>query len=1549
MVAASGGHIDRLHVIFELVRVEQADDPSAFRVGVQEYLVRCDDGAHANATRVWDDALLQLLAAARAPGSDPALLQDLGERLRRFLQPGRFAAAEDAISRAIAERRPVLVEVVASAGELFALPWELVTIGRRHLGECPGVEVRHRWPGAHAIDPARPPAQEGGRLLVAWSRGGDPLGEQLTIDAIAAAARAGGLSFEPARDVVADASLPAIVRALEAAIAAGDPPVALHLLCHGAPIGGGYGLRLSDGRGGAQVVDSRTLRGALAGFAGHLRLVALVACDSGNPGALGARLGSLATELHCVGVPAVVAARYPVAGAAALAFTAAFYTNLLEGSCSIERAFQAARERLVRDGDRAWPSFQLYSHAGPGPGARPFVVRPYRGLLPFERQHAALYFGRDAELAEALHDLDALISAGKPRLLAIAGSSGSGKSSLALAALRTALEARGWPVSVMRPGRAPLDALAEALRARPAVLIIDQFEEVFTHLVDRGRLADATQFVRALWDLAARPTDPVAIVPTIRVDYVGRCGDLLLDDRGARLDRVVYDEAHRVFVAQMSPEPLREVIERPARRVGLGIEAGLPERLLREVAGESNALPLLEYVLDELWLRRERDTLTHSALDAVGGVIGALARHADAVVDALDPPAREQAERLLVRLVMFGSDPSTGARRREDEAELRSRRAPEAWDRAAQALIAARMIVRRDDEPPTLEIAHEAIIRHWDRLWRWYEAARDRLARRTELTRLLAQYRQYGPLSGKALMFGQELVAGLDDDDVSPEARTMLAVSAARARRALLVRRAWIGAAIGTLSVFLLVATWLYVQADRSASRSRSAQRLATAERFIADRPHLAGALLRSVDETDLFGWRQAAFTLLQSPLPLVAPLTAEDPTAIIFADGGLLLGAGDGSLSIYGAGRDAPRTVPGDGSIRALGLAPDGRNLYVLRDSKLELWGKTGDVWAQRSDAPILGQTDLYVGAQTGRVVTRRGSEFAVWEAAGDRIELVRARADCHRTEPRTEQLLCRGGDDYMTVETWSGEQLGRYESPGLGQALATEGGVTEFPGDHRFAAWSWSGDGPTLVRRELEHPDQQFGIPQLVLLPDRSAFEVQRDFDDNTPNLLCTQKLDGSRQFCVVQPAECHLVTARGRYLVVACDGVAELRSVETLAVAQTYVGTRGAFLFDQHKRLAMFDRDGRTLWRWDDLAPPSGLTVVDRGWQNSIESSVMHLPILQAERDRLVVALVLWNPDRLAISALALRPGALHEPLPERVAEIPQLAGETVSDQLFRDDKFVAVIRPASGPSRAIVGTIDADRFSLRTVRATLRDRENLRALTSDGTRTFLERDGHLLALDLRGDEASEQPVPGEFPDQTILSVDPAGRILELLATQGDARQLLDIATGQPLRLPPDVTHDGPITWAHDGSTFAIAPNNGPITLARVAPDGAVRRLATLPGTGTRTASFSADDRALVTGTPEGALVLWTDLDAERPRSLTVDVPEPIWQVGLSRDGTTLLAVSEAGELRYWTLFGDDATLRRELDARARYCLSAREWTELADVPEAEAEAVARDNCR
>src|SRR5262249_42569572 len=153
-------------------------------------------------------------------------------------------------------------------------------------------------------------------------------------------------------------------------------------------------------------------------------------------------------------------------------------------------------------------------------------------------------------------------------------------------------------------------------------------------------------------------------IATIRVDYLGRCGELVVNDQGLRLDRVAYGEDHRVFVAQLHPEQLRAAIVKPAAQVGLQLEAGLADRMLADVGQEPGALPLLEDTLDLVWQRSQGNTLTQAAYEEVGGVSGALRMRADALVASLSPEQQHITRRLMVRLVSIGTEVAVSTRHR---------------------------------------------------------------------------------------------------------------------------------------------------------------------------------------------------------------------------------------------------------------------------------------------------------------------------------------------------------------------------------------------------------------------------------------------------------------------------------------------------------------------------------------------------------------------------------------------------------------------------------------------------------------------------------------------------------------------------------------------------------------------------------------------------------------------------------------------------------------------------------------------------------------------
>lgn len=368
-----------LEIVLEFARAEATGDPHAFRFAPQSYIVRTPRGGFGSSELQWDHQLLGRLEAIRRPGQDPALLVEVGETLRRFLAPTGWELHEEQLSAALRQRRPVHITIRSAAAELFALPWELLTLRAtgQSLGGLPGVLVHYEWPETATIP--SPAGESGGRLLVAWSAAGGALPAAEHVEAIREAALAGVIAFDPGTDVLTHASPGRLAAALAEAEGTSRPIAALHLLCHGGSHGSNFGLVLDGDEPGdpPALLDPARLQQLLAPHAATLRLVVLAACDSGNQGDLGGRLGSAAQRLHRAGLAAVVASRYPLSVAGSTRLTTTFYRRLLADHLPVELAFVAARTALTSHTQSLdWASVQLYSRTADGVHNYPFAPPP---------------------------------------------------------------------------------------------------------------------------------------------------------------------------------------------------------------------------------------------------------------------------------------------------------------------------------------------------------------------------------------------------------------------------------------------------------------------------------------------------------------------------------------------------------------------------------------------------------------------------------------------------------------------------------------------------------------------------------------------------------------------------------------------------------------------------------------------------------------------------------------------------------------------------------------------------------------------------------------------------------------------------------------------------------------------------------------------------------------------------------------------------------------------------------------------------------------------
>lgn len=1082
-----------LRILLQFIRARESADPYSFRFEPQDYILPTAGGDSPSARFCWTPEVLADLQAVRVPGRDPAVVQRIGELLRGFVRAAGWQEHERHITEAIAERRPIFLTIRSSAAEMYALPWELLTLSTGQcIGEVDGLLIRFEWPESQSARAER--HEEGERILVAWSAaaGGVPAAQHIA--ALSKACEAGFFSFSSSTDVIAHATLERIVCVLEEAQRSSRPVAVLHLLCHGAAAGDTFGLAL-DGEGGPAVVDAAQLRQQLAPFAATVRLVVLSACDSGNLGALGNRLGSVAQALHRCGFQSVIASRFPLSVAGSIKLTESLYGELLRGPSSLQAAFLTARKRIALDESRQpsdkrlldWASLQLYARHEDGDDTRPIVFRPFRGLLAFQPEHRRFFFGREREIEELLCDLQALIDSKKERLLVVAGASGTGKSSLVLAGAVPRLLQANPKLSFlrMRPGSDPEQALGHALAQRPAdapaLLLIDQFEEIFTQ-TEAPSVRNA--FVSRLWALAAAPAPDLRIIITLRVDFIGRCGELQVGAAGLRLDRVAYDESHRLFIAQPQPEQLRASIELPARRVGLELQAGLLERMLADVEGEPGALPLLQDTLDVLWQQHDGRALTQSVYAAMGGVIGALRRRADAIMDKLNQEDLAIARRLLVSLVAVADDTALDARRAMALAELRnsfSDAEVSGLDRVLKELVAARLLVEDGDgQSAKVEVAHEALIRKWPRLRAWLNEDRAGLLWQRRVRQAAQEWDRQGRDESLLYRGGQlaqagdwrrsweSRLGGLERSflDASEELRARLARhdEATRRKERTRAQQTRFGAVVlGLLFIAALVAGVTAhrksVVAQRKTQEARDGLLIAVAQTVRSD-PTKVAMLLREVANPETRLWTQSAMDALVSGVALTTLRGhGASVTSVAWSPDGqqVATGSADHGVRIFRAdgSSEQPLRLKGpNAEIHAVAWSPDGRKIAIASNDNAAytlnadgsgeptLLTKPGEIaraFAYSSD----GRT-IAVGLASGIVLILNAS------GSGERVRIV------HNLSISALALSPDGGR--IAIGS-SYHEVYIYRTDGKGEAIRLtghEGGVVSV---------SFSPDGKKLV----------------------------------------------------------------------------------------------------------------------------------------------------------------------------------------------------------------------------------------------------------------------------------------------------------------------------------------------------------------------------------------------------------------------------------------------------------------------------------------------------
>lgn len=507
------------------------------------------------------------------------------------------------------------------------------------------------------------------------------------------------------------------------------------------------------------------------------------------------------------------------------------------------------RDEGLKQLARALDVIAREQHDFPWDPSRP----PYPGLLAFQEDDAAIYFGRDDDVRRLIERLNARRVQGGARLITLLGASGSGKSSLLRAAAipRLKRDKRNWIVlPPMRPRAHPLDEFASALAvalggaqdwrtlrdllagARSGVALsdlardlrakagaldaqilipIDQFEELFSVSPPE----EANRLLELL-SVALADDMPFMAVAALRSDFLG------LLQRADKLTAPFEEFSLRPMPLARIPE----IVQGPAQVAGLTVEDALVTRVTHDAATE-DALPLLAFALRELYERyaRKTKTLTLDDYQRLGDAALELSPLENAVRQAADDVLRQsQPSEDELKALREAFVPAMV--RVNDEGEYVRR--PALWNdlparahRLLDRLVQARLlVVRQDGAEKAVEVAHEALLRKWPKLRAWLDEEREFLIGKTQLERALQDWQQAdAPVKSQALLQGLALSrarhwlvdhpAALTQDE-----RSFVEASIAQAgrvqKRAFRQRVAMLASLAGILVILVAGGPWAY-------------------------------------------------------------------------------------------------------------------------------------------------------------------------------------------------------------------------------------------------------------------------------------------------------------------------------------------------------------------------------------------------------------------------------------------------------------------------------------------------------------------------------------------------------------------------------------------------------------------------------------------------------------------------------------------------------------------------------------------------------------------
>lgn len=1146
---------------------------------------------------------------------------------------------------------------------------------------------------------------------------------------------------------------------------------------------------------------------------------------------------------------------------------------------------------------------------------------PYKGLRAFQEYDRGDFYGREALTDDLLRRFEQ----SEDRFLAVVGPSGSGKSSVVHAGMiprlreSTITGAETWFIVEMFPGSKPFVELEAALlriatiipdnllqtlhddngitRALKQILpndtdelllVIDQFEELFTLVESEAiRTQFITNLLAALQDAQAK----LRVIITIRADFLDR--PLYYDDLGQLIGK------HNKLVLPLSSAELERAIRRPAESIGAVFETGLVARIVQDVQGQPGALPLLQYALTEMFEQRRGYVIPIAAHDQIGGIIGALGKRADEVYNTLAPAAQTTARQLFLRLVTLGEG-TEDTRRRVPRAEVASLHG---IDAVLDAFGQARLLTFDYDpttREPTLEVAHEALIRNWETLREWLnttredlrilvrlrQAAHEWLAAGCEPSYLasglrLQEYESW--VSVTSLELSVEEANYLNESITHEEAlrereEARKAEQARIARRVQNFRRASI--ILGVMVVIALIAVGAafraFVRANNQAATATVAQGAAIVQ------VETATAALSTADSQQTL-----AADLVIEAAATGERLSAEGNAILVAARARDVFDTGEQPLGLrlaYEANNLPNPPLQNQRILSELAYAPGIRTAFLH---------EAGNIW----DA-------TYSPDRTQVVTSGSGGRVILWNAASG-AEL--RRFEGHTTEnPASAVAFSPDGDTLAsgsvdsTIIVWdiaSGAELQRYEGhTDIVRSLAfSPDGLILASGSEDNALILWDvASGSELQRYE----EYTFGVESVAFSPDGRTLATGSDdgrailWDIDSGDALTLNNGQDIVRSVVFSPD--------GRQLAVGSGSVISLWDPETGEELQRLVG------HSETVYTVAFSSDGTRL-----VSGSQDSTVII--WDVELGTQLNRLRHAQP----VVGVDFSLNPT----SILTYTEGGafiwdINNGVEVKRVDSWEGVGIPFTIALSPDETQLAVLNAAfTGDVEVILWDLINDSELWRIPVDGIRSLE----FSPDGRNLFGGDQGDVIMVDILSGGELRRYMHEAGSEASDMALSSDGAQLASGTVDGDVI-LWDVPTATELqRFAGHTSNIWSIAFSPDSTQLVAGAADGSMILWDVATATELHSLAAHTNN-VLSIAFSPDGALIASGDQDGQILLWDATTGVLQRSL-VGHTLPVGDMAFTRDGTQVISVSSDGSVIVWDV-ATGATVRRFADEETAF---------------------------